>query len=211
MRPLEENPLFLVFDFDGTLADTRIAFREAFDEAARIMDVRPFRRDDEDYLRTLEASDVLHAHGIAQEQFADFTHLLKQGMERRHSQIRLIPGIAEALAQLASLDTSLGLITSNSEVLVRAVLEGNSDLFRYMHFDVSMRAKDAALKAAASEGSSFGDLHYVGDEIRDFRAASTANVRFSAVTWGFNTEAALRKEGCQTFIRNPAELLLITQ
>ena len=201
--------MFLVFDFDGTLADTRVPFREAFDEAAYTMGVQPYRKEDEAYLRTLEASDVLRAHGIAPDRFADFTGLLKQGMESRRSQIRLVAGMADALDVLGKLGLPLGLITSNSDALVRAVLAEQIGLFRYMKFDVSIKEKGAALTCAASECSPFGRLHYIGDEIRDLRAAVAAQVDFSAVTWGFNTEAALHEEGCKDFIRHPIELTRI--
>ncbi len=198
--------MFLVFDFDGTLADTRVPFQDAFNEAARTLDVQTYRKDDDAYLRTLEASEVLHAHGIDPDQFTHFTGLLKQGMESRRAQICLIAGVADALHALGKLGRPLGLITSNSETLVRSVLAEHVVLFRYLRFDVSIKEKGAVLTQAASECSALGPLHYVGDEIRDFRAAIAANVSFSAVTWGFNTEAALREEGCDTFVRLPIEL-----
>lgn len=201
--------MFLVFDFDGTLADTHTAFREAFDEAARMMRVQLFRMQDEDYLRTLEASDVLRAHGILPGQFADFTGLLKQGMESRRSHIRLVPGVDDALFALEKMKIPLGLITSNSESLVRSVLAEQSELFAYLRFDVSINAKAAVLASAASDHAHFGPLQYVGDEIRDFRAAVAANVAFSAVTWGYNTEDSLRKQGCEKFIRHPNEFARI--
>ncbi len=201
--------MFLVFDFDGTLADTRKPFREAFDDAASTMNTRPFRQQDEAYLRTLAASDVLREHGVRPEQFASFTGLLKKSMEARHSQISLFPGIADTLEQLGSLDRPLGLITSNSEFLVRSVLVARTQLFRYLRFDVSIADKGNVLTDAESSCSRFGPLHYIGDEIRDYRAAVEANVEFSAVTWGFNVEAALLKEGCRNFIRQPSELVCI--
>lgn len=201
--------MFLVFDFDGTLADTRIPFREAFHEAASTMNARPFRQQDEAYLQTLAASDVLREHGVRPEQFASFTGLLKKGMESRHSQISLFPGIADALEELGSLDKPIGLITSNSEFLVRSVLVKHIQLFRYLRFDVSMADKGNVLTEAESACSRFGRLHYVGDEIRDYRAAVDADVEFSAVSWGFNSEAALRKEGCCNFIRQPSEFVSI--
>ena len=202
--------MFLVFDFDGTLADTRVAFREAFDEAAGSLGVQRFRVEDEAHLRTLEASEVLRAHGIVPAQFSEFTHLLKQGMEARRSEISLVPGIDDVLRQLARMERDVGLITSNSEALVRSVLAESLDAFRYVRFDVAIRTKHTELEAAASECFSLGQLQYIGDEIRDYQAAVAAKVGFTAVTWGFNTEASLRKEGCNSFVNNPGELLLLS-
>lgn len=199
--------MFLVFDFDGTLADTRRAFRDSFDEAAKEIGAQSFRVEDEQYLRTLEAAEVLRAHGIEREQFPAFTHRLKEGMEKRHGEISLFPGLGEVLDELVDRGLPIGLITSNSAALVKSVLIFRYAHFTYLRFDVPMSEKDAALMLAASECSSQGSLHYVGDEIRDLRAALKAQVGFTGVTWGFNTEEALRKEGCEDTIHQPTDLL----
>ena len=199
--------MLYLFDLDGTLADTREAFQQAFDEAARAINVQSFRRNDEEYLRTLEASDVLRAHGIAAEQFGSFTQFLKEGMAKRESHVQLVSGMGEALDALSGHGIRLGLLTSNAESLARAVLADRISLFTHCQFDVALHAKESALTQAASEGTPRYQLRYFGDEIRDWQAALAADVPFTAMTWGYNTEASLRTEGCTSFVRHPDELV----
>jgi len=47
---------------------------------------------------------------------------------------------------------------------------------------------------------------YIGDEVRDIKAAKRAAVSVAAVTWGFNTKEALSKHEPDWLISTPDEL-----
>jgi phosphoglycolate phosphatase len=48
---------------------------------------------------------------------------------------------------------------------------------------------------------------YVGDEIRDIKAAKKAEVPMAAVTWGFNSPESLHAQSPEHVITSPHELL----
>ena len=54
-----------------------------------------------------------------------------------------------------------------------------------------------------------GDMVYVGDEVRDIKAAKKARVRVIAVTWGLNSRKILEKEHPDYLVDRPQELLKI--
>jgi phosphoglycolate phosphatase len=198
--------VLVTFDFDGTLGDTYPLFREAFDDAARVLGTTFYRREEEAHIRTLEAMDVLRFHGIPADSVTAFVDLVRRGMDARRRQAALFPGISELLEQLSKTEHSLGLISSNSKQLVEAALGRHFALFGYRLFNVSLKAKGAVLRQAGSSESSKPALCYLGDEIRDAHAAQAAGIPFAGVLWGYNTEASLRQAGCATILRCPADI-----
>ena len=51
------------------------------------------------------------------------------------------------------------------------------------------------------------ELLYVGDELRDLRAARRANVAAVAVTWGLNSRTSLAQANPAYLLDHPGELL----
>src|ERR1700750_3135334 len=54
----------VIFDFDGTLADTFELFLRGFDEAADLFQFRRFDRENMNYLRSLDAGGILRHHHV---------------------------------------------------------------------------------------------------------------------------------------------------
>ena len=198
--------MFVVFDFDGTLADTYPLFRQSFDEVASQFDVSPYRVADEAYIRTLEASNVLRFHGIAPDLMGVFVMRLREGMEKRKEQARLFPGVSEILRRLVANGHSLGILSSNSYSLAVSSLGGLIDVFAHREFDVSLRDKAGALTKLRDSKASDG-ICSIGDEIRDLLAAETAQVPFAAVSWGYNTIASLCSYGLEKVLDQPSDIM----
>jgi phosphoglycolate phosphatase len=198
--------LFVAFDFDGTIADTYAIFRQAFNDAAQAMGVQSYRVEDEPHIRSLEAVDVFRLHGIEPPAFAPFVQLLRNGMELRRAQAKMFDGIPEVLNTLLREGIHLGLISSNSRTLVASILGRHFSNFEFQVFDVSLADKVVALKETALRYASAAVMCYVGDEIRDAKAAQAANIPFVSVTWGYNTGTSLRRAGCDMCIDKPGKL-----
>jgi len=50
---------------------------------------------------------------------------------------------------------------------------------------------------------------YVGDEIRDIRAARKVGIAVAAVTWGFNSQEALAAENPDFLVDSPEKFLAL--
>ncbi len=198
--------MFIVFDFDGTIADTYPIFREAFNEAAARFDVSPYRVSDEGYIRTLEASEVLRFHGIEPDLMGVFVMLLREGMEKRKEQAKLFSGVSEIISDLLAEGHSLGILSSNSRSLAATSLGDLMDFFVHRQFDVSLRDKAGALATLRDSKASDG-ICSIGDEIRDLLAAEKTQVPFAAVSWGYNTIDALRSYGLKNVLNHPSDIL----
>jgi len=196
--------MLVVFDFDGTLADTYALFREAFNDAARELNVSPYRIEDEAHIRTLEATDVLRFHGVGPRVAAEFIGLLRKGMDARRDEARLFSGISDVLLHLIQEGQCLALLSSNSPSLIQTSLGELTMHFAIQRFDVPLREKANALRWVSGAKSS--QVCFIGDEIRDASAATEADVPFGAVCWGYNSEAALRKAGAFEILHHPSDI-----
>jgi phosphoglycolate phosphatase len=198
----------VIFDFDGTLADTSQVFVEAFDKAAPAVGAVPYKRNEAAMLKQLDAYDVLQYHGVQPDRVPRFIELMRLEMSSRISGIQLFPNVLSVLSELVSGGHTLAVVTSNSRETVTAVIGEEFDkLFSTTCFNTPIAGKEEALKKLAFESKvAPSAAYYVGDELRDFRAASAAGINFIGVSWGFNTAHSLRRAGCPTIIDHLSEL-----
>lgn len=185
----------LIFDFDGTLADSAAWFRSILPDLARRFG---FRCPDEDELEILrhkpprEVMRILKIPGWKLVLIA--VHVRKRAAKA--AAFPLFDGISEMLEALAGTGIKIAVVSSNAEVNVRKALGpelsakvsawscGAGMFGKAKHFREVLRE----LKIAPSRTLT------VGDEIRDIEAAREVGICTGAVTWGFGMKQALEAE-----------------
>lgn len=186
----------LVFDFDGTLADSFPFFLDAIDTLA---DKHGFRRIDRSRLATLrelDARQMLKHVGLplwkAPRVGADFRAMMADAAPT----IPLFDGVPAALERLHAGGVTLAILTSNSEHNVRVVLgERNAALFHHFSCGSALFGKHDKLRRLLKQaGVPAQDALCIGDEARDAEAARRAGVDFAAVSWGYTKVDALRAQ-----------------
>jgi phosphoglycolate phosphatase len=186
----------VIFDFDGTLADSFPWFIDAFDQAAqRYRFDRPDRsRIDE--LRDLDARQIMARHRIAPWKVPFVARFLRDHMAREIGRISLFPGVGAALETLIARGLSLALLSSNSYRNVTQVLGNRTRCFRDLECSASLFGKTTRLRRlVAASGMAAHEVIFVGDEIRDAEAARRVGVAFGAVTWGYTGLGPLAAHG----------------
>jgi phosphoglycolate phosphatase len=184
----------VIFDSDGTLADTLPWMRSVFNELADEYGFRKVTPDEYESFRDLHGFALLKALDLPLWKLPRVVSGMRKKMAAHTGQFVLFPGMGEALHRLAAANILLGIVSSNSRENVERVLGAeNARLISHFACGVSMFGKAAkirgvvrASKIAASEAL------YVGDELRDAEAARKAGIAFGAVTWGQHSAAALR-------------------
>lgn len=191
------KPRLLIFDFDGTLADTFPVLTDAFDGAAQRYRFRPLDRGNRDALRAMDARAVMRHHGIAAWKLPLVARHMRLAVRRDIARIRLFDGVPAALRALADAGIALALVTSNARANVLAVLgPANAALFARLECGVSLFGKPAKINQVLLRcGVPAGAAMLIGDELRDAEAAARAGVRFGAVAWGFNHVDILAAHG----------------
>lgn len=198
----------LVFDFDGTLADTLEETMVILNELAEEYGFRRFRREDMQEAKHMTVSEFVRFLGIPAWRVPRLLTKGKRRLTERLSTIRPIPGIREVLPELAATVDHIGILTSNSEENVSIFLRSHDiGHFEFVKSTPKLMGKARYLRKILRQyGIRSEEMLYVGDEIRDIEAAHESEVPVAAVTWGFNAATVLEAASPDYLIRHPSEL-----
>ncbi|GAA4395231.1 HAD-IA family hydrolase [Nibrella viscosa] len=198
----------VIFDFDGTLANSLPAFGQVLNELA---DRYHFPKVDEsqvERLRSLGARQIMQELRIPYWQVPLIGRDAVRLMARHADQIALFDGIDTVLQQLSEAGITLALITSNSRENVSQILGArNQALLHYIECGSSLFGKRAKIrKVLKKSGFRPGQTLCIGDEIRDIEAAHDEGTAFGAVAWGYTNLDALKAYQPKEVFHAPAEI-----
>lgn len=200
----------LIFDFDGTLADTIGTGIGIYNDIAPGYGLKQVTADEVREMRKLNTRALLGQLGISSLMAVKLGARIRKILHERMDTVEMIPGAREAVAELHREGYRLGIITSNSADNVRSVLRrfGLLDCFLFIEAGVSLFGKaHRILNALRKVGVDASFAMYVGDETRDMEAARKSRVGSLAVCWGTNGRDAMEIEGPDYCIDDPAELI----
>ena len=203
----------LIFDFDGTIADTLpFAVNTAIElnRELKLMDedkinIEKFRgMSSEDFFKSLEIS-----------KFKLFLYTFKF-LRRMNSKIEglvTFEGIPQVLKDLKEKNIKLGIITTNTRRMVKKFIRDDQvEYFDFIKQCYFMFGKSRMLKFTVSKlGLKPEEVIYIGDETRDIKAAKKVGIKSAAVTWGYNVESILSETNPDYVIRRPVELLHLVE
>lgn len=206
------SPRTVIFDFDGTIGDTFEAGFEILNLLAAEFGFRTIPRADIPRVRAMRTHEMLSYLGVST---AKLPALSKRGsaeLALRMDSIQPLPGLQEAIQELASRGYLLGIITSNTEANVRTFLENHAlDQFGFIRSSSKLFGKAREIRAALKKlGLEGHEVLYVGDETRDIEACKKAGVPIAAVTWGYSAAQALAALNPEFLVHSPDELLSLT-
>jgi len=202
----------IIFDFDGTIADTMEEGLTIFNRIAPEYGIRQIDREEIMELRHLSINQLIDHMGISKTKVPIFIARGTMMMRGSVARLPLIAGMQEMLLSLRPRVDRFGILTSNAVSNVELFLEshGIRDLFDFISSTSKLTGKSRYLKSIRRQYSlKLGEMLYVGDELRDLKAAKKAGVPFAGVTWGFNSREALAKEDPELLIDHPDEFLCL--
>ena len=184
----------VLFDFDGTLADTAPDLAAAVN---RILVEQGHAALPVERLRPFASAG---ARGLVQAAFgvkpgdAEYAALretfLEYYGERVCEQTRLFPGIAELLAELRRREIAWGIVTNKSTRFTERIVAKLGlapDCVACGDTTPHLKPHPAPLLHAAEQiRISPGKCMYLGDDLRDMKAAHAAGMRAIAVDWGYH-------------------------
>lgn len=203
----------MIFDFDGTLADTFPVFQKSYAAVASRWGLKQLDHDEIRYLRTLSTRDILKHIHLPIWKLPRVTTDFQNAMNDNASQIRTFDGITEIIRSLRNNGMLLALATSNTRAVVDNTLGRElSDCFELIESGATVFGKAKLLKRILRKtGVDNRQAIYIGDETRDALAAEKASVSFGAVAWGYNNvETLLSTHPAKVFLhpRNLTALIV---
>lgn len=214
---MNSTPFLIVFDCDGTLADSQYIISEAMRFAFRSM--RLAVPDRVAVMRTVGLSLDDAVSALAPDIGEAAREDVVRGYRERYLALRLsdvreplFPGAASLLHRLAERDdVILGIATGKSRRGVAGILEQNglSGVFSTIQTaeDAPSKPHPAMLFQAMNEtGASPENTVMIGDASYDMLMAAAANVAGIGVSWGSHSKAELRRAGATRIAHTFAEL-----
>ncbi len=198
----------VVWDFDGTLADSVPTAAAIFNRLAPDMGFKPI--EDLTAARSLSTRQFLKQHGISLWRLPKLVRRYQAAAAEEADRLKLVAGVPDVLAALASAGVRLGVLSSNREDNIRRCLRANGaeQHFAFVVGYPRLFGKGKALKRILrAERLTRADVLYIGDELRDVEAAKKAGVKVAAVAWGFHTAELLRSGSPDYVVRDVSELM----
>ncbi len=198
----------LIFDFDGTLADTFHLYLQIMRAIHKEYRFKYILEEDIETYRGMTGQQVLQHLGISMMRLPLVTHRVRQEFRSRTTDQRIFPEWPYLLEKLKENYHVLYILSSNTQENIETVLRKN----HVSQFD-----------AIVSSSSIFGKGHvikkfiqsqnlrpqktvYIGDETRDIEAAKKAGIASISVTWGYNNRMALAAMQPHYLIDTPQEI-----
>ncbi len=202
-------PKTIVFDFDGTLADTFAALFTALNLVSDQHGIAKVAESDVARLRGLEVRQILSELKISLIRLPFVVRDVRRAVESEVHKLKSFSGLEDSLRSLHQAGYTLGILTSNSERNVDTFLRTHDWLkyFSFIFAGSSVFGKHKMIRRLlADRALDSQSAIYVGDETRDIEAARKAGLRCVAVSWGFSLSAALAALQPERLIADPKEL-----
>ena len=200
----------LIFDFDGTLADTLGEGVQIYNDLALQHGYTLIAPEDVDELRHLDTKGLLRHLGIPKHKVPFHLATAMRRLRTRIGNLPLVEGIREVLPTLRQRSKHMGILSSNVSQNIESFLKAH-DIRNQFTFVSSIGKLSGKAKHLLAIARTFSlrphEILYVGDEIRDLRAARKSRVDAVAVTWGLNSRESLARENPAYLIEHPRELL----
>lgn len=199
----------VVFDFDGTLADTvdllfdtaRVVLRSAgFEEAASA---------DFEALRNMRPRQQLEAVDIPMRAVPGLARRMRREVKRQALEVELADTVCDLIHGLDQSGFTVGIMSSNSPSLIRSVLDraGVAHRIAFVARGGVIRDRARRLRSVVRRHSDqSGRWVFVGDEIRDVEAARRSGIPFVGVGWGVARPDALKEAGARQVAKSWSEL-----
>jgi len=200
----------IIFDFDGTLADSFNTILNISNRLAPEFGLKPVSPEDVKEFQNLSPREVIRRSNLPIYKLPYFLRRLQVEMNQQIGSIKPFPGIREALIQLHQSGYALGIVTSNSYDNVSLFIDQHQmrELFQFVRTGVRLFGKSRVINQVLNEYLlSRESTIYVGDETRDVEAARKTQIRVVSVGWGFNSWQALASARPDAIVQEPEGLV----
>lgn len=200
---------YIIFDFDGTLADSVDAALHIYNRVAPEYNCKPIIGEARSLLSAKNPTRYFKEYGVTPFKLFLLIFRVRKELGKHMEEIPLIEGIENSLRKLQEAGFRLGILTSNSKKNVGKFLQHNqlSDVFSFIYSGRHLFGKDKVIgKIIRKERLNEGSIVYVGDETRDVLAMKKIHVPVVAVSWGLSPASKLATLHPSQLIHHPDEL-----
>lgn len=196
----------IIFDFDGTIADSFEYFIAFVTKEADIPELTEAQKA---AFHGLSMARVCRRLGIPWHRLPGMFFKGRRQMRRAMKKVEPFTGMPEVIKQLHKDGHDLYMLSTNATPNIHRFLRYQKleEYFKEVYGGVGMFGKAPALRRLLREQHIENrKAVYIGDEIRDVMAAQSLGVKVVAVTWGFARALDLKAEGATGVAEKPEDI-----
>jgi len=200
---------YIIFDFDGTIANTFNVIKELGKELKKEYTGEDVNFDD---IKDNEIKYFFKKFKVPLYKLPIIVKQVKKQLSFRiENDIKTFPGMKKVLSKLND-KYKLAILSSNSKENIIKFLQRNKlgEYFEFIHSDSSIFGKHISINNMIKKYNlDPSKIIYVGDEKRDIVACKKSKIEMIAVTWGYNSRKFLLKSKPKYIVDGPSGLLKI--
>lgn len=196
----------VVFDFDGTLADSFEVFIEVLAETLRRP---PFSHEEIAELRGLPTREIMRKLNVKKWQLPRLATKGRRALGNRMDNVEPFKGMKSLLSDLHDSGCKIYILSTNDTSNIQNFIKkyGFEKYITRVYGDIGLFGKVKWLKKLLKrEGLTAAECIYVGDETRDLEATRKAGLRCVAVAWGYGNPETLATYNPHALAKNPRGL-----
>lgn len=199
----------VIFDFDGTLADSADWFISMTNGVAERFRFRKISDEEVAMLRGRSTREVVAYMRVPAWKMPMIARHTRKLVAQHAQLIPLFPGVEDLLSALAGKGVKIALVSSNSEANVRRILgPACADLVSIYSCGASIFGKTPKFRAVIRKARiAKSDVISIGDETRDIEAAAKAGIASGAVVWGYARPEILAEHKPTLLFHEMSEIL----
>jgi len=199
--------LLILWDFDGTLANTLGLALEAYNQLATEHGFRQV--DDPEAVRNQNMRQFLKSHKVPAWRVPGLFARFLKSMKSATGTVQLFPGITDAVRDLQQAGFRHGIVSSNSTSNIQQCLKHNGAdrLFDDVCGTSQLFGKERRIRTALKQFNvTTKQCLYIGDEVRDIEAAQASGIAVGCVGWGLNSSEMLNGHSSVFVADEPRDL-----
>lgn len=199
----------VIFDFDGTIADSMDVAVQLINQAAEKYNYRPIKGEDIEKLRRMPMLERFKAFNVSPYHIPRIGLEITRNYAKKLGSIKIFDGMREVILTLKERGLMLSIISSNSNHNIRRFLAANDlNVFDHIYCAKNLFGKERTISNMIKKlHLKRSEIIYVGDEHRDIMACQANHIKVIAVTWGLDTVEMLSSARPDYIVNQPHEIL----
>ena len=201
----------VIFDFDGTIADT---LPIAIECAESVLGDLGLTDEKINRYKNMTVRQLINELDVPYHRIPKYVVIARSFIKQNIPKITVFQGLTEVIKQLHDSGYRLYVVSSNSVENINTILSNNelNQYFESIVGGVGVFGKTIALKSTIKKYKiDKKTCIYIGDEVRDIKASNKVGLPIISVTWGFNGEQILSSNKPDFIAKEPADIVRIIE
>ena len=202
------NKKLIIFDFDGTIADTVEVFVQVNNDNYKDYGTKFVSQEDVEALKKMGDRQALKFLGINVLEFVLITRKFFKQIHNFMHTAPIYPHIKEILAALHKQGKMIAIVSRNSAPNIKSFLKSNNidHISQIFSENIVIRKHKIINMLVKKHKLSKSQVVFIGDRISDFVAAKKAGIDFIFVTWGYGDATKVPQNELKYIAHTPQEL-----